>query len=141
VQLYGRYGSTGRYVIRWRKGGHLIDRDSLSLTGGESVRSSASGASTAQARGQLCSAHAGALYAAKVLRGDVACRRARQVLDQFGRNMSGGECDDPPKCTSASPGRWTCTVRYRDGDPLRPGTRIYVCRRSGDKIAFVYTGR
>ena len=42
VQLYGRYGATGTYVIRWRKGGDLIDRDSFYLTMGESVRPSAS---------------------------------------------------------------------------------------------------
>ena len=42
VQLYGRYGATGTYVIRWRRGGHLIDRDSFFLTMGESERSSAS---------------------------------------------------------------------------------------------------
>jgi len=43
VQLYGRYGATGTYVIEWRTGGHLIDRDSLHLTGGEGDRASAPG--------------------------------------------------------------------------------------------------
>lgn len=42
VSLYGRGYEMGTYVVSWRRGGHLIDRDSLRITQGESVRSSAS---------------------------------------------------------------------------------------------------
>jgi hypothetical protein len=39
VNFYGRGYEMGTYVVSWRRGGHLIDRDSLRITAGESVRS------------------------------------------------------------------------------------------------------
>ena len=74
-----------------------------------------------------------------MVHGDVSCSKARRVLDKFSDSIADGECDQPPECTDASPGRWKCANVRPDKPGEYPG-RVLRCKRSGDKIALVYTG-
>lgn len=79
-------------------------------------------------------------YKVKVKKGDISCTNARRVMRQFSDNIAGGQCDQPPECSDASPSGWKCK-NLRDKPGEYPGP-VLKCQRDRDGVTVlvVYTG-